>query len=83
MTKSAFQKVYYKFTFTIRVIEDAVSSFSDIALKLLECTTCLQHRFPISKNTWWRNQFYSLCSFAPCYLKYFYFLVNPEGFYLF
>ena len=33
MTKSAFQKVYYKFTFTIGVIEDAVSSFSDIACK--------------------------------------------------
>ena len=29
MTKSAFCKVYYKFTFKTKVIEDAVSSFSD------------------------------------------------------
>ena len=33
MTKSAFYKVYYKFAFTIKVIEDVVSFFSDIACK--------------------------------------------------
>ena len=33
MTESAFDKVYHKFTFTIKVIEDAVTFFSDIACK--------------------------------------------------
>ena len=33
MTKCAFHKAYYTFTFTIKVIEDAVSSSSDIACK--------------------------------------------------
>ena len=39
--------------------------------------------FPISKNAYWRNQFFSLSSFALCCLKYFYTLVNREGFYFF
>ena len=33
MKKSTLHKVYYKFTFTIKVIQDAVSSFSYIAGK--------------------------------------------------
>ena len=50
MTNSAFHKVYYKFTFTIKVIDDAVSSFRVIACKLLKCRTCLQHTFPDFKK---------------------------------
>ena len=38
MAKIAFHKVYYKFTFTIKVIVIML-------VKLLECTTFLQHRF--------------------------------------
>ena len=33
MTENAFHKVYYQFTVTIKVVEDAVSFFSDIACK--------------------------------------------------
>ena len=33
MTESAFRKVYYKFTFTIKVIEDVASCISNIASK--------------------------------------------------
>ena len=33
MTKSAVHKVYYQFTFTVKVVEDAVSFFSDITRK--------------------------------------------------
>ena len=34
MAKSAFRKVYYQLTYTIKVIEDAVSFFSVIACKI-------------------------------------------------
>ena len=51
MTNSAFHKVYYKFTFTIKVIEDAVSSFRVIACKLLKCRTCLQTHFSRFQKT--------------------------------
>ena len=33
MTKGAFHKVYYNFTFTIKVIEDTLNYFSGIAWK--------------------------------------------------
>ena len=33
MKESAFHKVYYKFTFAIKVTEDTVSLFSDVACK--------------------------------------------------
>ena len=32
-TKGAFHKAYYKFAFTVKVTEDAVSSFGDIVCK--------------------------------------------------
>ena len=46
MTENAFHKVYYQFTVTIKVVEDAVSFLVILLVKLLECTTCLQHRLP-------------------------------------
>lgn len=77
MTKSAFCKVYYKFTFKTKVIEDAVSSFSDAVCRTVWMYNLLAtHISEFRKTIGWEAGFF----FGFCYLHYFYvlFLLNAK-----
>ena len=76
MTESAFHKVYYKSQFEIKVIEDTVRFFSDIACKTASMYNLFVTQVSRFCKSLVENVFCSLSSFALCYLQYFYIVIR-------